>query len=79
MPDIQAMIGKEVEVLANGMTYRGVLIEVSETEVHLKSTMQWMSLPTSGISSIKLAGVVAREWERDGLFSDGSVPDAEGK
>ena len=57
MPDIQSMIGKEVEVIANGVTYRGVLIEVSDTEVHLKSTMQWMSLPASGVSSVRLAGV----------------------
>ncbi len=79
MPDIQTMIGKEVEVIANGMTYRGVLIEVSDTEVHLKSTMQWMSLPASSVSSIKLAGVTVREWERDSLFSDGSAPDSEEK
>ncbi len=79
MPDIQSMIGKEVEVIANGMTYRGVLIEVSDTEVHLKSTMQWMSLPASGVSSVKLAGTAAKEWERDGLFSDGSTPENEGK
>jgi hypothetical protein len=68
------MIGKEVEVIANGMTYRGVLIEVSDTEVHLKSTMQWMSLPASGVSSVKLAGEIKRDAEREGLFSDGSDP-----
>ncbi len=79
MPDIQSMIGKEVEVIANGMSYRGVLIEVSDTEVHLKSSMQWMSLPASNVSTIKLAGVAVREWERDGLFSDGSAPESEGK
>ncbi len=79
MPDIQAMIGKEVEVIANGMTYRGVLIEVSDTDVHLKSTMQWMSLPASSVSSIKLSGVTVRESEREGLFSDGSTPESEGK
>jgi hypothetical protein len=79
MPDIQSMIGKEVEVIANGTSYRGVLIEVSDTEVHLKSTMQWMSLPASGVSSIKLAGVVVREWEREGLFSNGTAPDSEEK
>ncbi len=79
MPDIQSMIGKEVEVIANGMSYKGVLIEVSDTEVHLKSTMQWMSLPASTVSSIKLAGIVTRDLERDGLFSDGSTPESEGK
>ncbi len=79
MPDIQSMIGKEVEVIANGMSYKGVLIEVSDTEVHLKSTMQWMSLPASTVSTIKLAGVTVKDWEREGLFSDESIPGSEEK
>lgn len=54
MPDIQSMIGKEVEVIANGIKYSGVLIEVSDTEVHLKGSMQWISLPASSVSQIKL-------------------------
>ncbi len=72
MADIQSMIGKEVEVIANGVTYRGVLMEVSDTEVHLKSTMQWMSLPASTVSVVKLAGQVRKETERDGIFSNGN-------
>ncbi len=54
MPDIQSMIGKEVEVMANGTRYTGVLIEVSDTEVHLKGTMQWISLPASSVTQLKL-------------------------
>ncbi len=54
MPDIQSMIGKEVEVIANGLSYTGVLIEVSETEVHLKGLMQWIALPASSVSVVKL-------------------------
>lgn len=54
MSDIQSMIGKEVEVMANGTRYTGVLIEVSDSEVHLKGPMQWMSLPASSVSQIKL-------------------------
>lgn len=53
MPDIQAMIGKEVEVTSSGVTYRGTLIEVSDTEVNLKTTMQWLTLPASSVTSIK--------------------------
>jgi hypothetical protein len=56
MPDIQSMIGKEVEVIANGVRYTGILIEVSDTEVHLKGTMQWISLPASSVSQIKPKG-----------------------
>ena len=54
MPDIQYMIGKEVEVIANGISYTGVLIEVSDVEVHLKGSMQWITLPASSVSAVKL-------------------------
>jgi hypothetical protein len=54
MPDIQSMIGKEVEVTANGMKYRGVLIEVSDVEVHLRGSFQWIALPISSVSEINL-------------------------
>jgi len=54
MADIQAMLGKEVEVVANGMRYSGILIEVSDEEVSLKNPNQWLSLPVSSVNSIKL-------------------------
>ncbi len=72
MADIQSMIGKEVEVLASGTTYRGVLIEVSDTEVHLKTSMQWISLPASSVSAVKLAGEAARETDREGILPGGN-------
>ena len=55
MTDLMQMIGKEVEIIANGMTYRGTLIEVSESEVNVKTLLQWLSLPASSVSQIKLA------------------------
>jgi len=64
MPDIQSMIGKEVEVIANGMKYAGVLIEVSDVEVHLKGSFQWISLPVSSVSEITLKGSETRVLER---------------
>jgi hypothetical protein len=72
MPDIQNMLGKEVEVIANGTTYRGVLIEVSDVEVHIRTSMQWVSLPASSVSEVKLAGEVKRESEREGILPGGS-------
>jgi hypothetical protein len=65
MPDIQSMMGKEVEVISNGMTYTGVLVEVSDSEVHLKSPYQWISLEASSVSSIKLKGGTLRMPESD--------------
>lgn len=55
MPEIREMIGKEVEVISNGVSYRGVLIEVSDTEVHIRTSMQWLSLPVSSVTAINQA------------------------
>jgi hypothetical protein len=64
MPDIQSMLGKEVEVIANGMNYSGILIEVSDIEVHLKASFQYISLPVSTVSEVKLKGSETRSLER---------------
>lgn len=63
MPDIQSMMRKEVEVVANGTRYTGVLIEVSDTEVHLKGSFQWIALPISSVSEIRLKEPVQRSFE----------------
>ncbi len=72
MPDIQSMIGKEVEVIASGTTYRGVLIEVSDVDVHIRTSMQWVSLPVSTVSEVRLAGDKKREVEREGILPGGN-------
>jgi len=72
MSDIQSMLGKEVEVIASGTTYRGVLIEVSDAEVHIRTSMQWVALPVSSVSAVKLAGEVKREAEREGILPGGN-------
>ncbi len=53
MPDIQSMIGTNVEVIANGTKYTGLLIEVSDAEVHIRTSLQWISLPMATVSVIK--------------------------
>lgn len=62
MTDILQMIGKEVEVVSNGMLYRGTLVEVSDTTVHLKSQFQYLSLPVSGVTEVRLAEGSRRQW-----------------
>ncbi len=64
MQDIAELIGKAVEVTANGMSYRGTLIEVSDTEVHLKSALQWISLPVSGVTDVKPADRAGALWNK---------------
>jgi hypothetical protein len=62
MPDIMEMIGKEVEVIANGTSYRGTLVEVSDTEVHIKSRLQFVSLQASSVTEVRLDEGSNRQW-----------------
>ena len=62
MPDIIEMIGKEVEVIANGTSYRGTLVEVSDTEVHIRSRLQYVSLPASSVTVVSLDEGSIRQW-----------------
>ena len=75
MADIQSMIGKEVEVMANGVKYEGVLIEVSDIEVHIKGSFQWIALPVSSVTEIRPKGSETRSLERlsDWGTGDGSM------
>lgn len=63
MPEIIEMIGKEVEVIANGVSYKGVLVEVSETEVHLRGMLGYVSLPTSAVTEVRPAEKRIVQWE----------------
>jgi hypothetical protein len=65
MQNIQDLIGKEVEIIANGMKYAGILIEVSDTEVHIRTPLQWLALPAESVSTVKLRGAVEREPDRE--------------
>lgn len=64
--NIQDLVGKEVEVLANGTRYCGTLIEVSDEEVHIKTPLQWLALPASSVNEVKLKDSAHREPEREG-------------
>ncbi len=68
MPDIQAMIGKEVEVIANGTAYRGELVEITDNEVNLKTLMQWISLPVSTVNTIRIVGQRQQELAKEGIL-----------
>ena len=47
------LMGKEVELQANGITCKGKLIQISETEVHLQTAMGWVVIQTHHITSMK--------------------------
>jgi hypothetical protein len=52
---LAALIGHEVVAVANGISYRGKLIEVSESEVFIQSEMGWMQLKVEEVTEIKPA------------------------
>lgn len=47
------LIGKIVEVEANGIMYTGRLVEVNETEIHLETESGWMVIGNDYISSLR--------------------------
>lgn len=53
--DVLYLIGKEVVVLANGIEYRGELVEINTEEVYLKTEMGWITIPVNAINDIRPA------------------------
>ncbi len=51
--EIRYLIGKDVEVVANGIVYRGRLIELGMEEVYLKADAGWITLMTGDIEEIR--------------------------
>ncbi len=52
---LQALKDQQVEIVYNGMVYKGRLAGLSEDEAHLQTREQWISLPLEGITSVKKA------------------------
>jgi len=50
---LTGLIGQEVEVMSDGMLYRGRLIEVSETDVFLQSELGWIQLSVEKVTEIR--------------------------
>jgi len=54
--DITRLIGKQVVVESlMGMTYKGRLVEIGESEVHLEGETGWIVVSVENISSIREA------------------------
>lgn len=51
--EIRYLLGKNVEVIANGIIYRGRLIEVGMEEVYLKGEAGWITLMTADVDDIR--------------------------
>lgn len=55
MDELETLKGQSVEVIYNTVTYRGMLAGVSDTELYLQTSMDWVSLPLEGITQVRRA------------------------
>jgi hypothetical protein len=54
--ELENLRGQDVEVIYNGLIYKGKLIGASESEIDLQTREQWISLPMEGITAVKRVG-----------------------
>jgi hypothetical protein len=53
--ELEALKGQQVEVIYNGVVYRGLLIGATEDEVNLQTVTDWVMLPMEGITTVRQA------------------------
>ncbi|RJQ20598.1 MAG: hypothetical protein C4560_04715 [Nitrospiraceae bacterium] len=49
---MQELIGKEVNVYTSETVYRGILIEIGESEIYLQSESGWIVIPVEKVADI---------------------------
>lgn len=47
------LLGKYVEVIANGITYTGKLVEIGEEDVYLEAESGWVVIPVERVAVIR--------------------------
>ena len=52
---LDVLKGQQVEVVYNGLIYRGKLMGATEDEVSLLTDTDWVMLPMTGISDVRKA------------------------
>ena len=52
----QALMGRAVEVRADGILYRGKFVEMTDEDVKLRGPTGWIILPVAKVSSVKEEG-----------------------
>ena len=53
--ELESLKGQQVEVMYNGLIYRGRLMGASEETIDLQTQEQWIALPIEGITSVRKA------------------------
>lgn len=70
---LQKYLRKQVIVNAAGITYQGTLIEVSDTEILLKTKTGWISVQMDKVNALRMVGeapVLAKNKFVDPSFFD---------
>ena len=52
---MQGLIGKQVEVITADILYKGLLIEIGETEIYLQAEEGWVVVPIDRVVDIRAA------------------------
>jgi hypothetical protein len=71
--ELETLRGQQVEVIYNGLTYRGLLVGASEETVDLQTREQWVSLPMEGITQVRRAQDMPR-FSDQGEGPEGAAP-----
>jgi|YelNatPaOPRAMG01_1025707.scaffolds.fasta_scaffold05827_10 ferredoxin-fold anticodon binding domain-containing protein len=72
MKQLRELIGKQVEVIANGIVYKGILKDISEQSISILSTSGWLEIAMSSISKITEPGtnVFERKYVDPSFYRD---------
>jgi len=68
--NLEKLVNCEVEVIASGVTYRGVLKEVSEEGVQLQMETGWMTISMDQVNVIRRPGELPGPDERKDVPPD---------
>ena len=52
---LELLKGQQVEIIYNGIVYRGLLVGATEDEVNLQTLTDWVMLPMDGITTVRKA------------------------
>lgn len=52
---LEILKGQQVEIIYNGIVYRGLLVGTTEDEVNLQTLTDWVMLPMEGITTVRQA------------------------
>jgi len=51
----QELIGRVVEVVTPQTVYRGVLVEIGEAEIYIRSESGWLAVPVESVTAVREA------------------------